>query len=409
MALTLRTKATLFLSLAAIATLLTVLATRGNHVSLTVTTTRAVRRDLKSWISSNGKAEPVEPQVIQSKLTTFIESVAVKEGQAVQAGQTLMTLDARDFETQLSHVKEQLVASEDQRKVAGAAGAPDTLAELQSNIAKSTAEIARLRRDGEALGRLYLKQAATAQEVEQNKLELSKAESDKRLFEQKLNEMRQRSDVDGQRAQLRVEEAQALIRSLESKLRSAVVKAATRGTLYSLPARPGMFVREGDVLAELADLTRIRVRIFVDEPDLGSLKQDQPVEITWDGLPNHVWNGRVEQLPKTIVARGSRNVGEVLCSVDNSDEQLLPNTNINARIRTAERDNSLAIARSAVRTEGNRHYVFVVDHDHLRKQEVQIGISNATEFEMVSGISENDVIALPGGSDLHDGLAITVS
>ena len=46
------------------------------------------------------------------------------------------------------------------------------------------------------------------------------------------------------------------------------------------------------LLAEMADLHKIRVRAFIDEPELGSLEPNQPVKITWDALPSRVWQGK---------------------------------------------------------------------------------------------------------------------
>ena len=195
--------------------------------------------------------------------------------------------------------------------------------------------------------------------------------------------------------------------SLQEKMNSARLTAAVSGTVYSLPARQGTFVHIGDAVAEIADLTRVRVRAFVDEPELGSLQNGQTVEVTWDALPNRMWTGEVVQLPKAIVARGSRNVGEVLCSVQNENTELLPDTNVNVRIRIAEHGNSLTIPRSAVLTDGNQRFVWVVDSSRLRKQQVMVGISNVRDYEIVSGVTENDLIALPGNAELHEGQFVT--
>src|SRR5207244_1845034 len=105
--------------------------------------------------------------------------VAVKEGQNVDRGQTLLILNAKDLETELAHVKEQLAAAEDERKIADAGGDSQDRAQLQNDLAKTDAEIARLRREGESLERLYARQAATRLEVEQNATALQKAEADK--------------------------------------------------------------------------------------------------------------------------------------------------------------------------------------------------------------------------------------
>jgi len=374
-----------------------------------VSTTRAVRQNLASWISSNGKVEPVEPYALQSQLTTFIQTVSIRQGQTVKRGQLLMSLDAKDLESELARARGELVTAEDERKTAAAGGSPEELAQLQSDLSKAETEIARLRREAESLDRLYAKQAATRQELEQNKIALEKVEADKRLIEQKKNAIASRTKVQAERAGLRAEEARNVIRSLQEKLNASRMAAPVQGTIFSLAARPGTFVHVGDVLAEMADLTRVRVRIFVDEPELGLLKEGQPVEISWGGLPNRMWTGQIEQLPKTIVARGSRNVGEVLCSVVNSDSQLLPNTNVDVRIRTAERDNVLTVPRSAVRTEANKHYVFVVSEGRLRRRDIVVGISNSTHFEVLNGLMENELLALPGSSELHDGAPVTVS
>jgi len=400
----------LLLVLAAVAILVFAIAAGpGRDRPMKVSGIRPVRQSLSWSITSNGKVEPVEPHVIQAQITTFIEKVSVKEGQTVSRGKTLLTLDATESRSELAHMKELLVAAEDERRVALSGGAPDEIAQLENDLAKTNSEIARLRRQGESLERLYARQAATRDEVDQNKIALQRAEADKRLIEQKKDAIQQRSKLQAERAALRADEARHSIRFLEEKLNSARVIAPVPGTLYSLPARGGTFVHTGDVLAEVADLSRVRARAFVDEPELGSLKAGQTVEITWDALPNRMWAGQVEQLPKTIVARGSRNVGEVLCSVSNEQAELLPNTNVNVRIRIAEHENSLTIPRATVRTEGDKRFVFVVDAGHLRKQQVTVGISNAKDYEILGGITDNDLIALPGNSELHEGQAVTLA
>src|SRR5437870_5281475 len=90
----------------------------GRDKALTVSTTHAARGNLSSWIATNGKIEPIEPHIIQAQITTFVETIGIKEGQTVGRGQLLMTLDAKDLRSELAHVREQLVAAEDEQKIA---------------------------------------------------------------------------------------------------------------------------------------------------------------------------------------------------------------------------------------------------------------------------------------------------
>ena len=380
-------------------------AARPIHVS----TARAVRQNITSFITTNGQVEPVDPHIIQAQLTTFVDSVLAKESQTVSRGQLLVTLDATEARSELARAREQLVAARDAHRIARSGGSLDERAQLEADLAKTDAEIGRLRHEVEALQRLYGKQAATRDELEQNKLALEKAEADKRRIEQQHIAIAQRSRTEVDRAALREDEARNSIRSLEQKVKSARVIAPVSGVLYSLKARAGTLVQTGEVLAEVADLTRVRARVFVDEPELGAVKEGQPVEITWDALPNRTWPGRVERLPKAIVARGSRNVGEVLCSVRNDQAELLPRTDIDARIQTAHHASALTVPRSAIRTEGARRYVFVVASGHLRKQEVTPGVFTATDYEILSGLTEGDVVAIAGSAELHDKQAVTTA
>ena len=157
-------------------------------------------------------------------------------GQSVNRGQVLMTLNAKDLKTELAHMREQLVAAENERKIAVGGGSPEEIAQLDSDLAKTNAEIDRLRSERDSLERLYAQQAATRQEVEQAKTALSKAEADKRLIVEKRSAILERAKPQAERATLRIEEARNSIQSLEEKLKAAQVTAPAGGTVYSRSA-----------------------------------------------------------------------------------------------------------------------------------------------------------------------------
>src|SRR2546423_354007 len=122
--------------------------------------------------------------------------------------------------------------------------------------------------------------------------------------------------LDAGKFQLAVQQAQNEVAALNDKVRDGRIAASADGTLYSLPVRQGNFVKVGDLLAEMADLHQVRVRAFVDEPELGGLEPNEAVRITWDALPNRSWEGKTTVIPKQVVSRNSRSVGELLCSVN---------------------------------------------------------------------------------------------
>lgn len=373
------------------------------------------RENLVASISSNGKVEPIAPSVIRAELATFVEKVAATEGQAVKQGQLLLELDVKDAVAQLAQARANLLRAQDDLRAAQSGGRPDQAAQVSGDLAKAVAERDRLQKSHDALARLIQQQAATRDELSQNEVLLARAQADATRLTAAKQEFDRRVRLDAERAALQVEQSKADVAALEQKVRMGHITAPMNGILYSLPVQAGKYVQVGDLLAELADLRKVRVRAFIDEPELGGLEPNQPVIITWDALPNRAWQGRTEVIPKQVVPRNTRSVGELLCAVNNDKLELLPNVNVNVRINTKERVNVLSVPRGAVDIQGGHRYVYVVRDSplgvtkkYLEKREVKVGIASATSYEVAGGLQEGEMVALPGDADLKDGMAVRV-
>jgi HlyD family secretion protein len=372
-----------------------------------------IRDNLVSSISSNGKVEPIAPFVMRAPLDTFVEKVTGVEGQQVKRGQLLLELNVRDARAQLDDAEAKLLRAQDELRIARNGGKVEESARVAADLAKAQGDRDRLLRNHDALERLIAKQAATREELAANDLALSNAQAEVKRLSAAKQEFEHGVILDAGRTALQVQQIQSEIASLRAKVASARITAPTDGTLYSLPVKTGEYVKTGDLLAEMADLHRVRVRAFIDEPELGALAPNEPVKITWDALPNRVWTGRTEIIPKQVVARNTRSVGELLCAVDNQKLELLPNINVDVKIHSNERMNVLTVPRAAVDAESDHRYVFVVTQSALGKsrlarREVQLGIADSTNFEVISGLQENEMVALPGDAVLHDGMAVKI-
>jgi HlyD family secretion protein len=384
--------------------LLIVLAERGPAPQVQIVS--VTREDLTASITGNGRVEPISPTVARAQFPTFVADVKTGEGQSIHKGQLILTLDAADVRAQLSQARADLLAAQMELRNAHSGGPPDEVAQLAGNLQNAETQVASLERTQQALAQLVAKGAATQEEVAQNQTALATARANLQIYQQKKAALEQRTSVNVESTSLRLQQQQDLVAALEEKVRSAMVIAPADGTLYSLPVRKGDFVKLGDVLAEMADLRHVRVRAFVDEPDLGSLGQNQGVQVLWDAMPNRIWNGKVEQVPKQVVARGSRSVGEVLCSVDNDKVELLPNVNVEVRILVHEQRGVLVIPRGAVRYDQGQHFVLAYDGDAVHRRDIQVGVAGADKYEVLAGLAQGDKVALPGDVDLRDGMKV---
>jgi HlyD family secretion protein len=408
----LRNRILIFLLLAGVLTLVLIKAS-GRQPVVKISAVTPVRENIVASISSNGKVEPISPFAMRAQLDTFVEKIRVVEGQPIKKGQPLLELNVKDAEAQLAEARSKLLRAQNDLRVARSGGRPDAAAQAAGALSTAVAQRDRLQRSHDALLRLIEQHAATKDELAANDLELTKAQAEVARLTAAKQEFDRGVSLDANQAPLLVQQAQSEVAALETKVRNGHITAPFDGTLYSLPVKAGDYVRVGDLLAEMADLRKVRVRAFIDEPELGALEPNQPVKITWDALPNRVWMGKTETIPKQVVARGTRSVGELLCTVDNDKLELLPNINVNVRINSHERDNVLAIPRGAVEAEGNQRFLYVVKQGEfaktkIEKREIHVGIADSTNYEVTGGLQQGEMVALPGDIDLKDGMVVRI-
>jgi HlyD family secretion protein len=271
-------------------------------------------------------------------------------------------------------------------------GTQEELLNTRSALVKAQADRDVAQQNLKAMQKLLKTGAASQGEVDaaQNRLRID--ESQVQLLQQKLKDRYSQQEIGHVQAQ--EAEARASLSAAQSVLRNANVSAPHEGMVYSLPVKQGAFVNTGDLLVQVADLHKVRVRAFVDEPEIGKLQVGQLVEIRWDALPGRVWEGKLEMLPTTVVSHGTRMVGEVTCVVPNGDLKLLPNTNVGVSVVTMREQNALTVPREAIHQDGEGQYVFELVNGELKRRNVKTSVSNLTRVEVTSGLSDNAVLAL---------------
>jgi HlyD family secretion protein len=262
--------------------------------------------------------------------------------------------------------------------------------------------------DLEALKKLQQKGAASEAEVSAGQHRLLTTTSSVQSIERRSTERYSRADLE--RAQAQVADAKAALQAAEAAFNEANKRSPISGTVYSIPVSQYDFVPAGEDLMDVADLNRIQVRAYFDEPEIGKLSPGQAVKIVWDAKPNQTWHGHIERAPTTVITYGTRNVGECIITVDDAHGDLLPNTNVTVTVTTSQRFNVLSIPREALHTEGAIDFVYRVVAGTLVRTPVQVGVANLTRVEITGGLTEKDVVALNATSnrDLTNGLAVKV-
>ncbi|HUQ90133.1 MAG TPA: efflux RND transporter periplasmic adaptor subunit [Bryobacteraceae bacterium] len=363
------------------------------------------RETLVSAIATNGKVEPLEWTAIRSEREGSVTRVAVEKGQSIAQGSVIAELDSADVRIEVSAAEARIAQAKADLDLLEKGGRARDVSEINSALEKLKADVATAQRQQESLKRLVDKKAAPAIELEQSREKIEALQAESRSLERRRESLVSAQETAGAAARLR--EAEATAATARRRMDLGIIRAPIAGTLYQLDIRKGAYVRAGDPVAQIGRLDRVRVMVYVDEPELGNIRAGLPVKITWDALPSRQWSGVVERLPAQIVALQSRQVGEVACIIDNPEQLLLPQTNVNAEIRTNVVENAITIPKEVLRRQNNEAGVYVLMPDNLIAwRKVRLGASSVTRWEVKDGLKEQDVIALPTDIPLREGMLV---
>ncbi len=366
---------------------------------------RATLETVEAAITTNGKIEPVRWEAARSEVEGLIEKVLVARGQAVRKGQTLATMEALQARADLSAAEARIQQANADIATLERGGRPSEIASLDAEIRRAQLERDQASRDLAVLERLAAKRAATQTEVDGARDRLERSDSEIASYRARRKALVNPADLLSARA--RLQDAESASRLAKSRIALSTISAPVAGTVYDLAVQPGAYVVPGALIASVGLLDEVKAIVYTDEPDLGRIEKGLGVTVTWDALPGREWNGRVESVPTQVVALGTRQVGEVVCRIANPDRVLLPGTNVNAAIRTGRVDDALTIPKEAVRREGNRTGVYLLEGELVRWRPITLGISSVNRSQVLTGLQKGDAVALPGGPALSDALPVT--
>ncbi|MEX2261134.1 MAG: efflux RND transporter periplasmic adaptor subunit [Bryobacteraceae bacterium] len=365
---------------------------------------RVQREELVSTLNTNGRVEPSEWAVVRAEESGVVARVPVSAGRIVAKGTVLAELRAVELRAELAGAEARVAQARAELETMERGGSSAELTEIESGVRRARRDFETAQKEVQILERLVRKEAATRVELDAAREQVRQAQLQIEALERKRGALI--SPGDRSSAQARLQEAQAAVELLRRRIERTAIRAPIDGTVYNLEVRSGAFLNPGAPVASIGNLEEATVRVAVDEPELGRVSRGLPVTITWDAIPGESWSGTVERMPAEIVPLGSRQVGEVLATIQNPGGKLVPGTNVNVRIQTAAEHGALTIPREAVRRRagsGSDAGVWTLgEGNRLTWRKVDLGISSVTRVQ-VRGLSDGDAVALPTEQPLSEG------
>ena len=317
-----------------------------------VETTKVVRMDMKSTVSATGTIQPVDSVEVSSKITARLKSVLVKENDKVTAGQTVATLDAKDYE-----------AKRDQ---------------AQYKVTNTQAEY-------ERISYLYSIGADTQKQLEDAQMNYDTAVSELAQAESDASETSILAPMDG----------------------TVVGEPKTVGT---------MAVATSDnptVIMRIADTSTKQILAKVDETDIGKIQVGQDATFTVDAFTDRTFTAHVSKIAKTDTSNtwdtnGTSSTSSssssssasviyyyVTLDVDDPDDVLKLGMTARVDITTSQKDDALVVPIAALKTNDSGSYVIRVDANGQTEQvPVTTGIYSDEYVEILSGLTQGDKVSI---------------
>lgn len=272
--------------------------------------------DLNETVTATGTLNPLDAVEVGSEVSGRVIKVSVDINDRVSEGQVLVEIDT-----------ETLVARMDE------AGAQLRSAQASVTTAKTTTQEAELK--AQRMRELHKKGLISDQELEAANAALERAKASVRS------------------ASAQVTVAQAGVKTAKTSYGKALVKSPIDGIVLARSVEPGQTVNAGlqtPVLLTLArDITKMELKVDVDEADVGKVKDGLPATFVVDAYPKKKFPSKLVRLNNLPKAGTTVITYEALLMVDNSERLLRPGMTATATIITSERKNVLTVPNAALR------------------------------------------------------------
>jgi multidrug efflux system membrane fusion protein len=187
----------------------------------------------------------------------------------------------------------------------------------------------------------------------------------------------------------------------------ASVRPPLPGVINTKTVETGKFVKTGDVLATLVDVSRLRLRFKVSEAESLRARAAQSVQFRVASLGERNFTATIYHVGD-LADPATRQV-EVMAWVKNPGE-LKPGFFAEVTLASETRRGALVVPEGAVQASEKGFVAYVVEDGKARLRPIQIGLRTGTGLvEIVSGVKQGDVVVVEGSDRLTDGLAVQVA
>jgi HlyD family secretion protein len=363
--------------------------------------TPVVRQDFNRTLESTGSLIPKDRARLRALVEGPLESVFVDIGASVQKGQTLFKTRPVDSRLAVESAQAALRTSRASLSELLAWRRSEEIDVLRAEAARAEAEYHRLRNERDRAASLLERGAISTSEWEQARAAFETAEalveiSRERLLIAETGPTKEATEV----AENKVGEKEATLAQAQQKLEDTSVKAPFNGVITGKYLNAGDYVKRGDEVLEITDLSYLEAEMQAPERYASLMKVGIPVTLRIESLLTQrkgqviAVNDAIDMSTRTFLVK----VG-----IDNSDHSIKAGTFFSGVFQLQPIRDAIAIPTVALRQEGGRSFVWIADSGSARQQIVVSGEQTEEYVQIRSGLSGDETVVIEGAGALSEG------
>lgn len=323
--------------------------------ALAVETSHAMRRTITPSMSFSGSLEPEWQAEVAAKVDGRLEKVYVKEGDSVIRGQVLAVLEQVDTNADLLNAR-------------------GSFLDAQTNLRKAETDLARYEK-------LFANGAVSQQVVDDYRFARENAAA-------------------------KLDAARGNLQSMESKSAGTILVAPADGIIAKRFYQEGYYAKAGTAIFQVADIATLKTVIHIPEGQVAGVAVGNEAQIKLPAYPDKKIDGKITRIAPVADLPSHTFAAEV--SVANH-EGVLAGIYANVFLTAQQKENVLTVPLHAIVMRDDQQTIFVADADGtIQRRVLTVGFTDDKVAEILSGITEEDIIVVEGQNKLREGVKINM-
>ncbi len=206
-------------------------------------------------------------------------------------------------------------------------------------------------------------------------------------------------------------QTKTILERAEERLRESIVRSPIDGIILQKYVEQGQIIASGvsnvsggTPIVDVADMARVYIEAGIDEIDIGRIKAGQAGMVVAEAYPKMTFTGKIVRIAPEARVEQNVTLFDIVLEVDNPDGRLKSGMNTTLEV-TLERKPDVVLVPTMMllpTKEKNKWLVQVKAGAGYELREIETGLTNFREAEVISGLKEGDIVAVEMQSRLKE-------